>query len=252
VHAAVLVCGVGTATAAAERRLRPRARLLFGAAVVWASLGGRSLERAALALGGAVADGDLDRARRLAPVLVGRDVVRLDGSELSRAALESVAENTSDAVVAPLLWAALLGAPGAAAYRAVNTLDAMVGHRDERYLRFGWASARLDDLVNWPAARLGALIAVAAAPDRGSAWRAAWTDGAAHPSPNAGRIEGAFAGALGLRLGGRNTYVHGVEERPLLGDGCAPGPDDVVRAVRLARVVACASLALAVMWRAAR
>jgi adenosylcobinamide-phosphate synthase len=252
VHAALLVGGVGAATAALERALPRRPGLGFRAVVIWTTLGGRSLERTALRLGAAVAAGELERARRLAPALVGRDVSRLDAAELARAAVESVAENTSDAVVAPLLWGAVLGAPGAAAYRAVNTLDAMVGHRDERYLRFGWASARLDDVVNWPAARLSALLTIAAASDRRRAWRAAWTDGAAHPSPNAGRVEGAFAGALGLRLGGRNTYAHGVEDRPLLGDGRVPGPNDVGRAVRLARIVAAAALGLAVAWSAAR
>jgi adenosylcobinamide-phosphate synthase len=252
VHAAVLVVTVGVATAALERAVPRRARLGFRAAVIWATVGGRSLEQAALRLAAAVAGGELERARGLAPALVGRDASRLDGAELSRAAVESVAENTSDAVVAPLLWGALLGAPGAAAYRAINTLDAMVGRREERYLRFGWASARLDDLVNWPAARLSALLAIAAAPDRRAAWRAAWADGATHPSPNAGRVEGAFAGALGLRLGGRNTYAHGVEERPRLGVGRQPGPADIARAVRLARVVSVAALGLAVAWSATR
>jgi adenosylcobinamide-phosphate synthase len=251
-YTAALVSSAVAAIAAVERLLPSRARLAYRAAVVWATLGGRSLERAALRLGAAVAAGELEEARRLAPALVGREVARLDGPELSRAAVESVAENTSDAVVAPLLWAALLGAPGAAAYRAVNTLDSMVGRRDERYLRFGWASARLDDLVNWPAARLSALLAICAAADRGAAWRAAWEDGARHPSPNAGRVEGAFAGALGLRLGGRNTYAHGVEVRPLLGAGRAPEPHDVERAIALARIVAAGALLLAVGWSACR
>jgi adenosylcobinamide-phosphate synthase len=249
-YATVLVASVAGATAAAERVLSPRARFVFRAAVVWTTLGGRSLELAARRLAAAVADGDIDEARRLAPALVGRDVNRLDGPELSRAAVESVAENTSDAVVAPLLWAALLGAPGAAAYRAVNTLDSMVGHRDERYLRFGWASAKLDDLVNWPAARLSALLAICAASERRATWRAAWIDGAEHPSPNAGRVEGAFAGALGLRLGGRNTYASGVEQRPFLGAGRLPAPHDVERAIILARVVAAGALVVSVAWSA--
>jgi adenosylcobinamide-phosphate synthase len=171
-----------------------------------------------------------------------------DEPELCRAVVESVAENLSDAVVAPLLWAALLGAPGVAAYRAANTLDAMVGHRSERHQRFGWASARLDDLVNWPAARLAALAAIAWAPavggDRRAAWSTAWRDGAAHPSPNAGRIEGAFAGALGVRLGGLNHYEHGFERRPQLGDGSPPTTADIGRAVRLAKLVGGSTVAL--------
>lgn len=236
-----LVGGVAVATGLAERALPPRRRAIFAVLTVWTALGGRSLERAALALGDAVAASDLVRARALAPTLVGRDPCQLDGPELCRATVESVAENTSDAVVAPLLWAALCGVPGVAAYRAANTLDAMVGHRGDRYDRFGWASARLDDLINWPAARLAALATIALAPtvggDRRAAWRAAWHDGAEHPSPNAGRIEGAFAGALLLRLGGLNRYPHGAERRPQLGAGQPPTAADIARAVRLARLV---------------
>jgi adenosylcobinamide-phosphate synthase len=228
---------------------RPHAS--FRAAVVWAALGGRSLERAALELAEALCAGDVTRARLLAPTLVGRDPSGLDAAELSRATVESVAENTSDAVVAPLLWAALGGAPAVAAYRAINTLDAMVGHKDERYREFGWAAARLDDLVNWPAARLTALLAIVAAPlvggSPGAAWRAAWSDGRLHPSPNAGRVEGAFAGALGIRLGGVNRYSHGVERRPDLGDGAAPGVSDIARSVTLARIVSVAALGVALL-----
>jgi adenosylcobinamide-phosphate synthase len=231
--------------------LARRSDLWFRAAVVWAALGGRSLERAALALADALDSGDLARARELAPTLVGRDPSQLDAGELSRATVESVAENTSDAVVAPLLWAALGGAPAVAAYRAINTLDAMVGHKDERYREFGWAAARLDDLVNWPAARLTALLAIGVAPLVGgspaAAWRAAWSDGRLHPSPNAGRVEGAFAGALGIRLGGVNRYSHGVERRADLGDGPAPAIADIARSVTLARIVSIAALGTAIV-----
>jgi len=196
---------------------------------------------------------DLERARRLAPTLVGRDPSELDATELCRAAVESVAENTADAVVGPLLWGALAGPAGVAAYRAVNTLDAMVGHKSPRYLRFGWAAARLDDLLTWPAARLGAALACLLAPAAGGearrAWRTLRRDGAAHPSPNAGRMEAAFAGALGVRLGGRNRYGERVEERPALGDGPPPGPRDVDRAVRLSRLVGAAATALVVTAR---
>jgi adenosylcobinamide-phosphate synthase len=152
-----------------------------------------------------------------------------------------VAENTADAVLAPLLWFALGGAPAAAAYRAANTLDAMVGHRSERYLRFGWAAARLDDLLNWPVARAGAVLAAALAPLVGGSSRRAWRtvrrDGRSHPSPNAGRMEAAFAGALDLLLGGVNRYGDRVERRPTLGAGTAPTPADVRRALWLARAV---------------
>lgn len=245
-YAVALVGAVGVAVELCRRALPARARPAFAAAVLWATLGGRSLERAGLELMAALEEGDLPRARALAPSLVGRDPRALDADELARAAVESIAENTSDAVVAPLLWMAALGPAGAAGYRAVNTLDAMVGHRSERYARFGWAAARLDDAANWVPARATALLVVALAPSRrGAAWRAAVRDGAAHPSPNAGRVEGAFAGALGLRLGGVNTYAHGVEERPALGAGAAPGPRDVARAARLARRVGLAAAGLA-------
>ncbi len=134
----------------------------------------------------------------------------LDEAGLARATVESVAENTSDAAVAPLFWGAVAGLPGLLGYRAVNTLDAMVGHRSPRYARFGEASARLDDVANWIPARLTAALTVACAPLAGGsasgALRTWWRDGAAHPSPNSGRCEAALAGALGLRLGGRNVY----------------------------------------------
>jgi adenosylcobinamide-phosphate synthase len=231
--------------AAAALGALPRLRT----AIVWASLGGRSLEHAALRLGAALRAGDLSHARRLAPTLVGRDPTELDAAELSRAAVESVAENTSDAVVAPLFWGAVAGAPAVAAHRAVNTLDAMIGHKDERYREFGWFAARLDDAANWPPARLTVLLTVLAAPLVGgsptAAWRAAWRDGRAHPSPNAGRVEGAFAGALGIRLGGVNRYEHGIERRPDLGSGPPPTLDDIARAVALSRIVSVTALLLA-------
>jgi adenosylcobinamide-phosphate synthase len=241
IHAGLLVGAVVAAVTAIDRMLPAGPRAAFRTLVVWATLGGRSLEKAALALGEAVAAGELGQARALAPTLVGRDPSGLGEGELCRAAVESVAENCTDAVVAPLVWAALLGAPGAAAYRAVNTLDAMVGHRSERYSRFGWAAARLDDLASWPAARVTSLLAIGWAPaaggQRAEAWRAAWRDGAAHPSPNAGRAEGAFAGALSLTLGGLNRYPHGLERRPAVGNGRPPAVGDIARAVVLGRLV---------------
>jgi adenosylcobinamide-phosphate synthase len=254
-YAGTLVGGAAVAAGLAGRRLRrrPVPEALLLAAVTWAALGGRSLALAGRELAGAVRSGDLERARRLAPTLVGRDPSGLDGPELCRAAVESVAENTADAVVGPLLWGALAGPAGVVAYRAANTLDAMVGHKSARYLQFGWAAARLDDLLTWPAARLGAGLACLLAPavggDAGRALRALRADGAAHPSPNAGRMEAAFAGALGVRLGGRNRYGDRVEERPTLGDGPRPTPDDLDRAVRLSLLVGAATAALAAVAR---
>jgi adenosylcobinamide-phosphate synthase len=242
-YATVLVGGAAVAVAVADRGLvrRPVARMLLTGLVTWSALGGRSLAEAGRRLAGAVRDGDLAGARRLAPTLVGRDPRGLDGPELCRAALESVAENTADAVVGPLLWGALAGPAGVAAYRAANTLDAMVGHHSPRYERFGWAAAHLDDTLTWPAARLGAGLTFLLAPlvggDAGQAWRTLRRDGGAHPSPNAGRMEAAFAGALGVRLGGTNRYGDLVEQRPTLGSGPAPGPEDVDRAVGLSLLV---------------
>jgi adenosylcobinamide-phosphate synthase len=252
-HVVLLAGGAATAVRCAERVMP---RLLVTMAVTWAALGGRSLEREAVALARFVDAGDLDGARARLPALAGRDPAGLPADELCRAAVESVAENTSDAVVAVLLWGAIAGPAGIAAHRAANTLDAMVGHRSARYERFGWASARLDDALGWPAARLAALLTAALAPLAGGDARAAWRtlrrDGAAHPSPNAGRLEAAFAGALGVRLGGTNRYPSHLEHRPFLGGGRAPTPADVHRAARLSRAVGAASTTLAAILAGTR
>ena len=250
-YTGALVGGVAAATNSVDRRLRrrPLGRAAFAAGVTWCTLGGCSLGRVARTLAEAVRSGDLERARELLPSLAGRDPSRLPAGELCRAAVESVAENTADAVVGPLLWEALAGAPGAAAYRAANTLDAMVGHRCDRYRQFGWAAARLDDVLTWPAARLGAGLAVvlAGAGSRRSSWTALRRYGRAHPSPNSGRMEAAFAGALGVGLGGRNRYGTMVEDRPRIGEGPAPTPDDVDAAVRLAAAVGAAAACLSAL-----
>ncbi|MEO6879978.1 MAG: adenosylcobinamide-phosphate synthase CbiB, partial [Mycobacteriaceae bacterium] len=194
---------------------------------------------------------DVAGARARLSHLCARDPAGLGVDELARATVESLAENTSDAAVAPLLWAAAFGAPGVVAYRAVNTLDAMVGYRSPRHLRFGWASARLDDAANLVPARVTALLTVALAPVvggcRSAAWRAWRRDAHHHPSPNAGHCEAAFAGALGVSLGGANTY-HGVtESRATLGAGSGPVVADIARAVRLSRAVVLAAAVLAVL-----
>lgn len=243
VHLALLAGAAAGGGLGLERvsRRHPLAHVLVTAAATWTVLGGTSLGREARAVHDLLARDDLPGARRRLTHLVGRDTSALDASEVSRACVESVAENTSDAVVAPLVWGALLGVPGLLAYRATNTLDAMVGHRGARYGRFGWASARTDDLLNLPGARLSGLLAAALAPlvgGRPSAALRAWArDARRHPSPNAGVVEAAFAGALGVRLGGRNHYAHGVEDRVVLGDGPSPTPGDIDRAVRLADAV---------------
>ena len=204
---------------------------------------GHALGRAAADVAQALEADDLDRARALLPALVGRDTTGLDAKEVARAVVESVAENTLDAVVAPGLWGAVAGAPGALAYRAVNTLDSMVGHRSPRYFRFGWASARLDDAAGWLPARVTAGLVAAVRPRSAtSVLETVRRDAPGHPSPNAGVAEAAFAAALGLRLGGPTVYEGRVELRPSLGVGRPPEAADIARAVRLSSDV---SLALA-------
>lgn len=236
------------------------ARSLLGrrastAAVSWLAMAGTMLETEALGVAAALEADDLEMARRRVGMLVGRETAGLDDGEVVRAVIETLAENTTDATVATMFWAALAGAPGAAMHRAVNTMDAMVGHRNERFGRFGWASARLDDAANWLPARLTAVAVVVARPHRaGQIVRTVWRDASRHPSPNGGVSEAAFAGALGIQLGGANDYGGVVDDRGLLGDGARPVAADIRRAVRLARHVAAATLVLltAAGWAAAR
>jgi adenosylcobinamide-phosphate synthase len=249
-YAGGLVAG---AALAGELLARASARAGLGrgaalAGVTWAALGGRSLAGEARALARHVQRGDLAAARATLPALCGRDPALLGAQQLCRAAVESVAENTADAVVGALVWGAIGGPAGVAAYRAANTLDAMVGHHSERYESFGWAAAKLDDALSWPGARVAAALAalcagvVGGSPRR--AWRTVRSDGASHPSPNAGRIEAAFAGALGVRLGGPLTYSGVTALRPLLGgDGRPPGVRDVERAARLSLAVGASAAA---------
>src|SRR3954468_23530001 len=268
---------VGTATAlgTAAARLtagRPLGRTALTAAATWAVLGGTSLGRAASTMERHLADGDLPVARAHLSSLAGRDPSALGEAELSRAAVESVAENTSDAVVAPLFWGAVAGLPGLLGYRAANTLDAMVGHRSPRYARFGIPAARLDDLLNFAPSRLTAALTIAAAPtvhgDRAEALRVWRRDRGDHPSPNAGQCESSMAGALGVRLGGRNVYFGRTEVRPLLGDGPRPTAGHIKRAAKLSGAVGVLAVGLAAVgaltragisaarlparWRAAR
>lgn len=247
---AALVGTTGAAGLAAERLTagRPLMRTLLTAATTWAVLGGRSLSREATYVQSWLDADNLPAAREQLTHLVGRDPSHLDVQEISRATVESVAENTSDAVVAPLLAGAVGGVGGLAAYRAANTLDAMVGHLSPRYRSFGWAAARLDDALNLIPARLSAVLAAVLAPTvdgRTEQAFAAWTrDAHRHPSPNAGPVEAAFAGALGVRLGGTNMYGARVEHRATLGDGPVALPGDIGRAVRLADAVGVAALAV--------
>lgn len=196
--------------------------------LAWTTLAARDLVDHGLAVERALVRGSLSDARAAVALIVGRDTEALSEPEVVRATVETVAESVSDGVVAPLVYLAVGGAPLALAYKAVNTLDSMVGHLDERYREFGWASARLDDLANWVPARVTAwLLVLAAGPVLRDAravrrtWHVLSRDGAKHPSPNSGRPEAAMAGALGVQLGGTNFYDGATVERPLLGD---PGP----------------------------
>jgi len=249
-HVAVLLGTLGLLGFTVERAVRrgPGSTAVATAAATFVALGGTSLSRTGHQMADLLTAGDVAGARRLLPSLCGRDPAALDSAGLARAALESIAENTSDAHVAPVLWAAVGGVPAVLVYRGVNTLDAMIGNRSPRYLRFGWAAARFDDAANFIAARVtGVLVAICAPFVGGSpagalrAWR---RDAARHPSPNAGVVEAAFAGALGVRLGGPTQYAHELEIRPTLGDGRAPAVVDLARAVRLSRIVQAAAVAV--------
>jgi adenosylcobinamide-phosphate synthase len=231
-------------------------RELVLAALTWAALGGRSLRREALHVGALLERGELEAARGALCALCGRDAGELDEAQVCRAVVESLAENSSDAVVGALLWGALCGPAGVSAYRAANTLDAMVGHRSERYREYGWSAARLDDAMNWPAARLTAALTCLLAPLVGGSQRATLTvarrDGGGHPSPNAGLVEAAFAGALGLTLGGPLAYGGHTQERPRMGAGAAPGVHDVERAARLSLAVGVATALVSAAVASAR
>jgi adenosylcobinamide-phosphate synthase len=177
--------------------------------------------------------------------LVGRDPSELDQSGLAAAVIESLGENTVDAVVAPALWAVAGGAAGAATYRALNTMDAMVGHRSDRYERYGWASARLDDAANYVPARVTAALVALVRPRRAShVLHAVREQAPAHPSPNAGVAEAAFAAALAVELGGTLRYGDRVEHRPRLGAGPRPRVSDIDRAIALASQVELALAAI--------
>ncbi|SMC33316.1 cobalamin biosynthesis protein CobD/CbiB [Janibacter indicus] len=247
-----LVLAPPLALGVAATRLPGPARALATAALTWAALGGTSLGREGLAVHDLLASDDLPGARTRVRNLVGRVTDDLTADEVARAAVESVAENTSDAVVGTLVWGAALGPLGVVLHRTANTLDAMHGHRTARYARFGWAAARLDDLLGWVPARATVLATAAASPLRaGEVVRTAVRDGRDHPSPNAGPVEAGFAAALVLRLGGRTVYASGAEDRVVMGSGPAPTVADLPRAVLLARRVGVVTLVAVVGARLA-
>jgi adenosylcobinamide-phosphate synthase len=215
---------------------------LFVTAVAATSLlAQRSLYRHVADVAAALETGGIAAGRAAVSHIVGRDAAALDVAGVARAAIESLAENFSDAIVAPVVWMAIAGLPGAAVYKAINTADSMIGHRNKRYAAFGWAAARLDDLVNLPASRLSALLLVLAATtsdrfDARGAWSATRHDAARHRSPNAGYPEAAMAGALGLALAGPRIY-DGVEvDDAMMGAGRREvDASDIRRALALLR-----------------
>lgn len=245
-YTATLV-GTSTVLGVAIERLTGKHPVLYVAATAtatWAVLGARSLEREAQTMATLLEEKDVPAARDRLSHLCARDATALESDELARATVESLAENTSDACVAPLVWGGVFGIPGLLAYRAANTLDAMVGYRSPKYRNFGWASARLDDVLNLLPARVCAVL-TALVSGRPAETFAVWQrDARKHPSPNAGPVEAAFAGALGVRLGGTNDYGSYVEDRGTLGDGPPPAVADVRRTAALARRVSLAGAAL--------
>ena len=197
------------------------------------ALGGASLRSTASEIGAHLEDDQLERARTVLPSLVGRNPSELDASGIASAVVESVAENAVDAVVAPAFWAFVAGAPGALGYRAINTMDAMVGHHNPRFEQFGWTSARLDDIANFIPARLFAgAVWIVSPKQRNAIARAVQEDAPAHPSPNAGVAESSVAAAIGVELGGPLQYGDKIENRPLLGVGPRPNAASIPDAIR--------------------
>ncbi len=220
-----------------ERSFGPAAAWAASAVMIWLCVSVKDMIRHVRAVSDALNRGDLEAARGAVGMVVGRDTARLDMGGVSRAAMESLAESLCDGVVAPLFYAALGGAPAALAFKALSTLDSMVGYKRQPYLDFGWASARLDDLANYLPARISAalLAGLAAFKGRGlGAWSAAWKGGPLQPSPNSGWPEGAFAGALDVELGGPISYQGAASEKARLNPGGrAPQPADLPGAMRL-------------------
>ncbi len=223
--------------------------ILAGGCLAWPLVAVRSMHDHVAAVERPLATGDLPEARRAVSMIVGRNPDALDEAGVARAALESLAENTSDGIVAPVFWGAVAGLPGIAAYKMINTLDSMIGHRNARYLRFGWASAKLDDLVNLiPARATGVLFALASGKPR-HAGRVMLRDARRHRSPNAGWPEATMAGALGVRLSGPRIYDGHVAPEPWLNVGAPdPVPASLTQGLRLYRRAMLLLGAVLILW----
>ena len=238
VFTALIVTALAAAAGALVVGLLPEGALgvVIGGVLAWPLVAVRSLHEHVAAVARPLQAGDLEAARGAVAHIVGRDPAQLDEAAVARASLESLAENASDGVVAPLLWGALLGLPGIAAYKAINTLDSMIGHRTPRHAAFGWASARIDDVVNLLPARLTALLFVLVSPKPRASYACMQRDAGHHRSPNAGWPEAAMAGALTVRLSGPRRYGGTVTEEPWV-NSSAPNPtaSDVLRGLALFR-----------------
>jgi adenosylcobinamide-phosphate synthase len=221
--------------------------------LAWTTLAGRDLWDHVRAVDNFLQTGDLSATREAVSMIVGRDTAELPESEVARATVETVAESAADGVIAPLFYLVIGGVPLALAYKAINTLDSMIGHRDEHYIDFGWASARLDDLVNWIPARLSAVLLILGAglvthqlEQARKGWEVFQRDGGLHPSPNSGRPEAAMAGILGVRLGGTNFYDGIGQDRPVVGgEGRRTEPSDIMLAARIMAVASVLGVLLA-------
>lgn len=250
--AVLLVC---TLTPAAVLILLYRANTLLGlaaeSAMCYYLLAARCLERESMKVCRALERGDIDAARRAVAMIVGRDTENLDAAGIARAAVETVAENTSDGVTAPILFIALGGAPLGFFYKAANTMDSMVGYKNEKYIDFGRFAARLDDVLNFIPSRLTALIMILASGllglDSGNARRIWRRDRCRHPSPNSAQTEAAMAGALGVALAGDASYFGVIHKKPVIGDPLRPiEAGDIRRANRLMYLTSFLTLVLAV------
>lgn len=246
--------GVPAAVLYGAWRLNRWVYLALATVLVWQCLAAKSLRDESLRVYDALTTGTLADARQAVSMIVGRDTEVLDEAGVTRAAVETVAENTSDGEVAPLFWMMLLGPLGGCFYKAVNTMDSMVGYRNERYEHFGTCAARLDDVMNYIPARLSALLMIAGSAlcglDAGSAWRIWRRDRRNHASPNSAQTEAVMAGALNVRLAGDAQYFGVVHKKPTIGDDIRPiQVEDIRRSHRLLYMTSALMLALALLER---
>ncbi|BAH42221.1 cobalamin biosynthesis protein [Brevibacillus brevis NBRC 100599] len=232
--------------------IHPVLAWILGAWLISTTIATKGLADAGMEIARHLVAGDMEAARRSLSMVVGRDTEQLDEPEVCRGAVETVAENIVDAIVSPLIFAAIGGAPLAMAYRAANTLDSMVGYKNEKYLNLGWASARIDDVLNYIPARLTALLLVTASwlqrLDGKQCWAMIRRDAHLHPSPNSGLPEAGVAGALGVQLGGLNYYQGVASNRAKMGDAKRPlQASDIVATIRLMYLVSLLCLLVSVM-----